>query len=186
MKTLLAVSLAAVLGVSAAAANTQSPYAGWQERDIKALSVQEIDDLRAGRGMSLALAAELNGFPGPRHVLDLGAELALSAGQRQAMEGLFSEMRDAAQGLGAEILQQEAALDAAFRRGDLGAAELQRRLTDLSALRGDLRFVHLRAHLTVKALLSAAQVARYNELRGYAGDPASGHGGGHQHQPAPH
>jgi hypothetical protein len=32
-------------------------------RSIKALSDQQVSDLRAGRGMGLALAAELNGYP---------------------------------------------------------------------------------------------------------------------------
>jgi Spy/CpxP family protein refolding chaperone len=187
MKALLTTVLALGLAASAAAANTPSPYAGWQVRDIKALSPEEIDDLRAGRGMSLALAAELNGYPGPRHVLDLGAELAVSDDQRRALERLFTEMQSAAQDLGAGILRQEAALDAAFQRGDLDEAELQRHLAALETLRGELRFVHLRAHLATKALLSGDQVARYNELRGYAGRPATGHGGGgHRHQPGPH
>ena len=48
-----------------------APYAGYQQRPIKALSEQQIADLRAGRGMGLALAAELNGYPGPVHVLAL-------------------------------------------------------------------------------------------------------------------
>lgn len=176
-----------VLGLAVpAAANTPSPYAGWQDRDIKALSPQEIDDLRAGRGMSLALAAELNGYPGPRHLLDLGDDLALNATQRQAIGQLFAQMQHDARRLGADILRQEAALDSAFGRGDLGEAELQQHLAVLGALRGELRFVHLRAHIAAKALISAAQVARYNELRGYDGGPASGHSGGHRNRPAPH
>jgi hypothetical protein len=36
-----------------------------EQRDIKTLSNQQIADLRAGRGMGLALAAELNGYAGP-------------------------------------------------------------------------------------------------------------------------
>jgi Spy/CpxP family protein refolding chaperone len=183
MKMMLSTVLLLGLAASAATANTQSPYAGWQERDLKALSPQEIDDLRAGRGMSLALAAELNGYPGPRHLLDLGDDLALNQAQRQAIGQLFAQMQGEAQRLGADILRQEAALDAAFGRGDLGEAELQRHLADLAALRGELRFVHLRAHLAAKTLLSAAQVAHYNELRGYAGEPAPGHGDGHKHLP---
>ena len=35
-------------------------------------------DLRAGRGMGLALAAELNGYPGPAHVLELADKLDLA------------------------------------------------------------------------------------------------------------
>ena len=44
----------------------QAPYAGLQQRAVKALNDQQISDLRAGRGMGLALAGELNGYPGPR------------------------------------------------------------------------------------------------------------------------
>jgi hypothetical protein len=55
----------------AALAQSQQPYAGLEGRSIKALSEQQVADLRAGRGMVLALAAELNGYPGPMHVLEL-------------------------------------------------------------------------------------------------------------------
>lgn len=48
-----------------------APYAGIARRSVKALSDREISDLRTGRGMGLALAAELNGYPGPAHVLEL-------------------------------------------------------------------------------------------------------------------
>ena len=62
MKTIAAA--VAILALASSAAPAQSPYAGMQSRSIKALSAQQIDDLRAGRGMGLALAAELNGYPG--------------------------------------------------------------------------------------------------------------------------
>jgi hypothetical protein len=42
-----------------------APYAGMQTRPVKALTEQQLADLKAGRGMGLALAAELNGYPGP-------------------------------------------------------------------------------------------------------------------------
>jgi hypothetical protein len=38
----------------------------------------------------------------------------------------------------------------------------------LATMQGHLREVHLRAHLATKALLTDAQIARYNELRGYS------------------
>ncbi len=60
----LVASIPLMIGNAAA----QSPYAGMQARPIKALSAEQIADLKAGRGLSLALAAELNGYPGPRHV----------------------------------------------------------------------------------------------------------------------
>ena len=55
--------------------HAQTPYAEMQGRSIKALSDQQIADLNTGRGMGLALAAELNGYPGPSHVLELADKL---------------------------------------------------------------------------------------------------------------
>src|ERR1700681_1945861 len=77
----------------ASAASAQTPYAGMQARPIKALSEQQLADLGAGRGMGLALAAELNGYPGPAHVLELGDALHLTAAQRARTELLFAEMK---------------------------------------------------------------------------------------------
>jgi hypothetical protein len=51
-----------------------TPYAGQQTRTIKALSDDEIAALRNGEGMGMAKAAELNGYPGPIHVLSLAAQ----------------------------------------------------------------------------------------------------------------
>jgi hypothetical protein len=47
-----------------------SPYREQLASEIRGLTTKEIEDLREGRGMALARAAELNGYPGPRHVLD--------------------------------------------------------------------------------------------------------------------
>jgi hypothetical protein len=63
-------------------AQAQAPYAGLQMRPIKALSEQQVADLSSGRGMGLALAAELNGYPGPSHVLELADKLDLTTEQR--------------------------------------------------------------------------------------------------------
>src|SRR5215475_1130417 len=76
-RLVLAPAILAIL-CNAASAQSHQPYAGFEQRPIKALSEQEVDDLRAGRGMGLALAAELNGYPGPSHVLELADRLDLS------------------------------------------------------------------------------------------------------------
>ena len=64
-------------------------YAGMQTREVKALSREEMADLTAGRGMGLALAAEFNGYPGPRHMLDLASQLSLTDEQRTGIQQLF-------------------------------------------------------------------------------------------------
>src|SRR3954462_11581509 len=99
--------ISAVLMLTATAANAQTPYAGMQTRSIKALSEQQVADLRAGRGMGLALAAELNGYPGPVHVLELVDKLNLSADQRASVQRLFDSMKAEALPLGAKLLEQE-------------------------------------------------------------------------------
>src|SRR3954451_493335 len=106
--------IAAVLIVIATAANAQTPYAGMQTRSIKALSDQQIADLGAGRGMGLALAAELNGYPGPSHVLELADKLELSAEQRARVQRLFDSMKAEALPLGTRLIEQEADLDKQF------------------------------------------------------------------------
>ncbi len=51
----------------------RSPYVGQEARGIKALSQDDVEGLLAGAGSpfgGMAKPAELNGYPGPRHVLD--------------------------------------------------------------------------------------------------------------------
>lgn len=162
-----------------------APYAGLQNRPIKALSSQEIGDLRAGRGMGMALAAELNNYPGPRHVLDLSDELGLSPDQKSRVSVLFGEMAARAQALGAQILDAEVRLDRSFAAGDTDETALRSMTADIAGLKGELRYVHLRYHLVVRDLLSKDQIARYNALRGYGSADGSkrpahgGHGGAH-------
>ena len=159
------------LGVTAATAQHQgqhhTPYAGQQQRGIKALSEQQIADLRAGRGMSLALAAELNGYPGPLHVLELADQLQLIAAQRAQTQQLFDAMKNEAATVGATLIEQETALDRAFAGNHISEASLGRLTSQIGETQGRLRAVHLKYHLSTSALLSAAQRERYADLRGY-------------------
>src|SRR5882757_7174461 len=107
-------TVAAILIITATAASAQTPYAGMQTRPIKALSEQQVADLGAGRGMGLALAAELNGYPGPSHVLELADKLELSADQRASIQRLFDSMKAEAVPVGARLIEQEADLDKQF------------------------------------------------------------------------
>jgi len=157
----------AVLAAPLLAQAETSPYAANVEREIKALSSDQIAALRAGRGMGYATPAELNGYPGPRHVLDLSEELKLSDAQQQASERVFEEMKRAAVPLGEQLIEAHRALESAFqdRRASAdGIAALSARIGDIE---GRLRAVHLSAHVAERALLEPGQIARYAELRGY-------------------
>lgn len=152
-----------------------SPYAGLEDRAIKALGEEQVDDLRAGRGMGLALAAELNGYPGPRHVLDHADELSLDAGQRAETQRLFTEMQAGARALGERIIDRERALDRLFADRVADASSVAARTAEIARLNGELRAHHLDYHLRMVELLTPEQVARYGALRGYASERA-GHG----------
>ena len=75
----------------------ESPYVGLESRDIKSLSQRQIDLYLSGHGMGLALAAELNRYPGPKHVLELSDQLKLTREQKDATQAIYDSMhRDAA------------------------------------------------------------------------------------------
>ena len=174
--TTVSIVLAMAPGISLA--QSQQPYAGLDARSIKALSEQQISDLRAGRGMGLALAAELNGYPGPVHVLELADSLALSDQQRARIQDLFTAMRAEAIALGDKLIAQETDLDRQFANKAIAPASLVALVGAIGATQAELRQTHLKYHLSTAEVLTPAQVQRYGELRGYTG--------GMQHPPGRH
>lgn len=163
----------------ATASTPTSPYAGEQDRPIKALAPERIDGLLAGKGLGYARAAELNGIPGPMHVLELADALALTPQQRQATQDLYDAMQVQARALGAELVEAEAALDALFRADAPDAAAIQAQVQAIGAIDARLRHTHLAAHLAQKPLLTAHQIHRYAQLRGYHGQPGAHAAHGH-------
>ena len=149
------------------AGGAHAPYAGMQMRPIKALSEPQTADLRAGKGMSLALPAELNGYPGPSHVLEMADALGLENDQRLHTERLFHEMQKEAKALGEDIIASEDELDRLFREKTATLAKVQDATARAAHLQGRLRATHLKYHLAMVEVLSPGQVRQYNQLRGY-------------------
>lgn len=170
------------LALPPAGVAAQGSYAGLQARPIKALSAEQVEDLRAGRGMGFALAAELNGWPGPMHVLELADRLGLDATQRAAVQAQHAAMRQEAIPAGEAVIAAEAALDALFAAGNPTPETIAAATEAAGRAQGALRAVHLRWHLATSATLTPAQRARYAGLRGYGGAAPNGHGHGHGHR----
>jgi len=143
------------------------PYAGLQQRAIKALSDEQLSDLRAGRGIGLALAAELNGYPGPLHVLELADQLELSTDARERIRQLYDAMKAEAVSVGEALIAHETALDRAFAERSISPSMLALLTAQIGETQGRLRAIHLKYHLTTAELLSPHQRHRYAELRGY-------------------
>ncbi len=146
---------------------SDQPYAGIQDRPVKALSAERTDGLLTGKGIGYALAAELNGYPGPRHALDMFGELGLSDGQLGKIQALFDDMQKRAISLGKEIVAAERALDGKFKTREIDRDSLRALVTRIAGLEGELRFVHLATHLEMRTVLTHHQVVLYDRMRGY-------------------
>lgn len=168
MRTSLAAVVAALSVMTTASLPAQqSPYAQHAQREIKALSAEEVAGYLAGEGMGMALAAELNAYPGPKHVLELADSLALTEAQRAETQAVFERMKTHAVRLGHVIVERERTLDRLFASGEITEEMLETLVTEIGVLTAELRYAHLRAHLAVKRLLTAEQATRYDALRGY-------------------
>lgn len=168
-------------------ADLVSPYAGLERREIKTLSEEDIRELEHGEGWGLALAAELNGVPGPLHLLEVSEQGAVrfSEGQLDEIRRLRAEMKERAIPLGLRLIEQERELNLRFADGDLSERELEELLAGIAETTAELRYAHLVTHLKAARVLTPQQIVHYNQVRGYAsGDPhGAGHEGHHPHHP---
>lgn len=153
---------------------SESPYAGLESREIKGISPDEVRGYLRGEGMGFALVAELNHYPGPRHVLELADRLQIDATQRRAVEESYRSMKADAERLGVLVVERERELDALFAEARAAEPAVGSLLAEIGRLNGELRLVHLRAHLDMRRVLTSRQIEMYDRLRGYAGD-AAGH-----------
>ena len=157
-----------------------SPYAGQESRSIKSLSADDIAELKRGSGWGLAKAAELNGLPGPAHLLELQRDISLTAAQVAAIKALHQDMQTQAIDQGERLIALEAELESHFQNRTITDAILQGFLEQIADARRNLRYIHLSAHLKTPDILSQDQIENYNALRGYGqGDPCANVPKGH-------
>ena len=168
MAKILAVIAVFLASASLAVAQSgHSPYIGQEKREIKSLSTEEIQAYLSGDGMGLAKAAELNHYPGPKHVLDLAEGLELSGRQISTTKEIYNGMQREAVALGKLIVEKEGILDNLFADQNMKKAQLESMVAEIAKLQGKLRAAHLAAHLRMKEVLSPEQIAAYDALRGY-------------------
>jgi Spy/CpxP family protein refolding chaperone len=166
MKPIIIASIA-MLVLASSDAPAAASYAGEEGREIKALSPQDVDAYLAGQGMGFAKAAELNGYAGPKHVLELASELSLTNEQRMRTEALFASMQSKARSLGRELVERERTLDHLFASQTVTPELLRESLDSIATVQSRLRATHLQAHLDQSRILTPEQNAIYARLRGY-------------------
>lgn len=166
----LVLMLIAAFSVSAADHSHKSKYAGEEKREIKSLSETDIEELQNGKGWGLAKAAELNGVPGPVHLLEMKEEIELSAEQTRAIENIYMKMKQEAVPLGLELIELERELNNHFANRTITNELLRQIVQKIAQVHGQLRYVHLSTHLKTPDILRSEQITLYNRLRGYSSD----------------
>jgi hypothetical protein len=73
------------------------------------------------------------------------------------------------------LLEPEANLDDQFADRTVNEESLKRSISDIALTQGELRATHLKYHLSARSILSDEQLAKYAELRGYAGGSMPAH-----------
>jgi Spy/CpxP family protein refolding chaperone len=151
--------------------NTTSKYIGQEGRIIKSLSPADIKSLQTGTGDAfggMAKLAELNGYPGPRHVLDLTNELKLSDDQRKNITTIYDDMKEKAIELGQKIVNIERIANEEFANKSITDTQMKQLTLKSSEIYGHLRYTHLNTHLRMLDILTPEQITLYNNLRGYS------------------
>lgn len=138
-----------------------------QNREIKALSEEHVEGLRGGKGMAMAMPAELNGYPGPLHVLELASQMGLSSEQEAETKKLYTEMQEAAKAQGEKVIEAERELNALFADKKATSETVSSAVAAAATAQGKLRETHLRYHLSMMNVLTPAQVTAYQKLRGH-------------------
>lgn len=148
--------------------HTHSPYAGLETAEGTTLTLEEIEQLRTGAGMRMALPAELSHYPGPKHALELAEALELTPAQEERIRATYEAMQSDAAATGERIIEVERHLTDAFGSATADSTQVARMTDHWGSLQGELRSIHLLAHVATKAVLTEDQVREYDRLRGYA------------------
>ncbi len=168
--TIVAITFNTTSTIAASGYEYKSKYIGQERREIKSLSNDDIKELRAGAGWGLAKAAELNGLPGPKHILEMKKEIELTAEQERTVVALYNDMHKEAIALGHKLIEYEKELNSRFAQRNIDEKVLDQLLTNISETYKSLRYTHLSAHLKTPGILTEAQIKKYNKLRGYSSD----------------
>jgi hypothetical protein len=112
------------------------PYSGQEQREIKALSREEVDHYLSGAGLGMAKAAELNRYPGPMHVLEFADNLNLTADQRKRTQAIFDEMKSQVLPLGKQLVEKERELDTRLASETISEKQLTRLVSEIATLNG--------------------------------------------------
>ncbi len=145
--------------------NKASPYVGQEIRTIKSLSDEDINALTHGKGWGLAKPAELNGVPGPAHILELEEALQLTPEQVTSIQALWETMNQSAKYYGERYLQSEAKIERFFNETETDEKQLPLLLADSANPPCKIKACSFTSTFESKAIVNPASV---NEVSTFA------------------
>ena len=143
------------------------PGSAGQGHKVAALSCAEQFEavVREGHGFGMAFSADRNGYPGPRHILELKTELRLTGDQETKAAALMHAMLGESRPKGARLLEAERRLERLYADGVADEANVRAAVAEVERARSELRLVHLLTHLRTRDLLSREQRDAYHKIR---------------------
>lgn len=132
---------------------------------VRTLSAQEVKVLRSGGGDEMVLAAELNGYPSPARVLEMGEELGLTPDQRFELARLNAITQGKARAMGDRIVVAEKNFDVFMAAAEQPIDLIRAHLDNIAGLHAALRGIRIASHMEAFDILTEPQRRQYAELR---------------------
>lgn len=133
---------------------------------LSGISEGEKEALLKGSGLGAGMIAMMNGYPGPKHVLEMGDELELTAEQREKIGSLFAERKASFVEMGQELVEKDERLTAMFASGSVNTRDVEKLSVEIGELQGKLRAGHLNAHVLTWEALTPAQRDKLASMQG--------------------
>ena len=130
------------------------------------VSAQEKEALLKGAGLGAGMIAMMNGYPGPKHVLEMGDELELTAAQRESIGTIYGKVKAESVKYGTELVEKDEELAALFASGSVSTDKVEKLSRDIGELQGRVRAEHLNAHVETFDALTPAQREMLAEMQG--------------------
>ncbi len=130
------------------------------------VSAQEKEALLKGAGLGAGMIAMMNGYPGPKHVLEMGDELELTAAQRESIGTIYGKVKAESVKYGTELVEKDEELAALFTSGSVSTDKVEKLSRDIGELQGRVRAAHLNAHVETFEALTPAQRETLSSMQG--------------------
>ena len=155
-------------GLVLAESKPHQPYAGQEQPSVSSLAAADLNALKKGQGWGLANPAELNGYPGPIHVLKLVERLELIKAQISQVRAIYTKTNANARHISKAFVNSEVEPDALFKTGAATPDAIQRALKKSLQFRAELRAAHLNTHNKTVQRLTQHQRHLDSQLRRYS------------------